>query len=577
MCGIAVAINWEGADGAVRSLIAGILHRGDVTDPLVAPLKNVAMCTRRLRIVDARQGVQPQASFDERLLVSLNGEIYNHAELRREMEQLGVPFRTESDTEVLANALQVWGAQALKRLVGMYAFVAIDVATGEFLAARDPFGVKPLYLIQSGKGFLFCSEIKPLLDTVAEGEVMLLPPGYLLTRNFCRQFYQLPQPAEPGMGSPEKLDAILAEAVRSRIPPDMKAAALFSGGIDSTLMMHYARRHQPDMPGYIIASRDAPDIRYARHYADMTGLDMREIPFEAQSAETLPLLETVAAVAEAFEPAIVRPALYGYLISRRIHQDGYRVALCGEGADELFAGYGPLEHVFAQSNALGRNVQEQCLSMMHRANLQRVDRCSMRFELEIREPFLDLALVEYACGLDASALLKRVDGLPRGFLLDPTSGTFRSDRASETPLTDAALRALAAVDGQDVTYTCAPPGEGRRLALDRDDDGVFDRDEIDHGSDPNNPRDPFLETPTPTVTVTPTVPPTATATKTPGVLPGDADCNDVLNTADPRAAAHAAFDRRAQAMCDADCTKDGKVTAADFTCIIQLLGAATPE
>lgn len=414
MCGIAVAINWDGAETAVRNLIAGILHRGDITDPVASPRNNVAMCTRRLRIVDARLGVQPQTSFDGRLLVSFNGEIYNHAELRRELEQLGVPFRTESDTEVLANALQVWGAAALKRFVGMYAFVAVDVATGEFLAARDPFGVKPLYLIQSGTGFLFCSEIKPLLDTVAEGEVMLLPPGYLLTRNFCRQFYQLPQSANPGMGSPEKLDAILAEAVRSRIPPDMKAAALFSGGIDSTLMMHYARRHQPDMPGYIIASHDAPDIGYARQYADMTGLDMREIPFEAQSAETLPLLETVAAVAEAFEPAIVRPALYGYLISRRIDQDGYRVALCGEGADELFAGYGPLEHVFAQSNALGRNVQEQCLSMMHRANLQRVDRCSMRFELEIREPFLDLTLVEYACGLDASALLKTVDGLPRG-------------------------------------------------------------------------------------------------------------------------------------------------------------------
>ena len=414
MCGIAVAVNWNGAETAVRSLIAGILHRGDITDPLVSPLKDIAMCTRRLRIVDAQQGVQPQSSFDGRLLVSFNGEIYNHAELRREMEQLGVPFRTQSDTEVLANALQVWGAQALKRLVGMYAFVAVDTATGEFLAARDPFGVKPLYLIQSGASFLFCSEIKPLLDTAPEGDVMLLPPGYLLTRNFCRQFYQLSTPAALGAGSPQELDAILAEAVLSRIPPDMPAAALFSGGIDSTLMMHYARRHQPAMPGYIIAGRDAPDYRYARCYADLSGLDMREVAFEAQNAGTLPLLETVAATAEAFEPAIVRPALYGYLISQRIHQDGYRVALCGEGADELFAGYGPLEHVFAQGNALGRDVREQCLSMMHRANLQRVDRCSMRFELEIREPFLDLRLVEYACGLDAGALLKTVDGLPRG-------------------------------------------------------------------------------------------------------------------------------------------------------------------
>jgi asparagine synthase (glutamine-hydrolysing) len=414
MCGIAVAINWETADAIVRRMVDGILHRGDITDPLVSPGKDIAMCTRRLRIVDARQGAQPQASFDGRLLVSFNGEIYNHAELRQELEKLGVPFRTQSDTEVLANALQVWGAHALKRLVGMYAFVAIDAATGEFLAARDPFGVKPLYLIQSGARFLFCSEIKPLLEASPEGDAMLLPPGYLLTRNFCSQFYQLPQPANFGAGSPQVLDAILSEAVRLRIPPDLPAAALFSGGIDSTLMMHYARRHQPRMPGYIIAGQGAPDYRYAREYADTTGLDMREVKFDAQGSETLSLLDTVAQTVEAFEPAIVRPGLYGYLISRRIHADGFRVALCGEGADELFAGYGPLEHAFAQDNALGRNVREQCLSMMHRANLQRVDRCSMRFELEIREPFLDLALVEYAYGLDTTALLKTVDGLPRG-------------------------------------------------------------------------------------------------------------------------------------------------------------------
>jgi asparagine synthase (glutamine-hydrolysing) len=414
MCGIAVAINWDDAEAVVWRLIAGILHRGDITDPLVMPQKDTAMCTRRLRIVDARQGQQPQASFDGRLLVSFNGEIYNHVELRRELEKLGVPFRTENDTEVLANALQVWGAQALKRIIGMFAFVAVDTATGEFLAARDPFGVKPLYLIQSGTRFLFCSEIKPLLDASPDGEVLLLPPGYLLTRNFCRQFYQLPQPETLGAGSTKALDEILSEAVRLRMPPDLPAAGLFSGGIDSTLMMHYARRHQPQMPGYIIAGPDAPDYRYAREYANTTGLDMREVKFDPQSAETLPLLEIVAQTAEAFEPAIVRPALYGYLISRRIHEDGFRVALCGEGADELFAGYAPLEHAFAQNNVLGRNVQEQCLSMMHRANLQRVDRCSMRFELEIREPFLDLALVEYACGLDTSALLKSVDGFPRG-------------------------------------------------------------------------------------------------------------------------------------------------------------------
>lgn len=414
MCGIAVAVDWHDADGAVRGLIQGILHRGDVTDPLISPRPDIAMCTRRLRIVDADHGVQPMASFDGRLLIAFNGEIYNHAELRGELEKSGIPFRTASDTEVLVNALQVWGAAALKRIRGMFAFVVVDTETGEFLAARDPFGVKPLYLIQSGKSFLFCSEIQPLLEAVPDAEVMLLPPGYLLTRDFCRQFYHLPLSASPGQGSARTLDGILDEAVRVRIPPKLPFATLFSGGIDSTLVTHYARRYRPDMPAYIIAGRDAPDYRYARAFADATKLDLHEVAFEAQSHETLALLETVTQSIEAFEPAIVRPALYGYLVAERIHHDGFRVALCGEGADELFAGYGPLEHSFAQGNALGRHVQEQCLSMMHRANLQRVDRTGMRFELEIREPFLDLDLVNYAARLDASALLATVDGLPQG-------------------------------------------------------------------------------------------------------------------------------------------------------------------
>src|SRR5580692_9017000 len=127
MCGLAVAIDWPGAESVVRQLLPGILRRGDITDPLVSPRADTAMCTRRLRIVDGDRAVQPQASFDGRLVVSFNGEIYNYRELRRELVALGVKFKTESDTEVLANALQVWGHKALQRIVGMYAFVAIDI------------------------------------------------------------------------------------------------------------------------------------------------------------------------------------------------------------------------------------------------------------------------------------------------------------------------------------------------------------------------------------------------------------------------------------------------------------------
>ena len=409
MCGIAVAVHWDDAETAVRRVIAGMLHRGDVTDPLVNVGNKTAMCTRRLRIVDAAHGAQPQASFDERFLVSLNGEIYNHNELRSELTALGVPFRTECDTEVVANVLRMWGPNGIKRLAGMYAFVAVDTETDEFLAARDPFGVKPLYLIQSEStdGFLFCSEIGPLLKATETGNVLLLPPGHMMTRNFCGRHYKLPSSTKTNAASPQELDRVLSEAVRIRVPPNLPLAALFSGGIDSTLIVHYARRFQPTMPGYIAVGRNAPDYAYAKRYADHTGLDLREVEFDVTRASALSLVKAVVGVVETFEPAAVRPSLHTYLLSQRIHQDGFRVALCGEGADELFAGYEPLEEAFAQAKGLGRNVQKQCLGMMHRANLQRVDRCSMRFQLEIREPFLDQSVVGFACDLDESTLLKR--------------------------------------------------------------------------------------------------------------------------------------------------------------------------
>src|SRR3974390_122047 len=121
MCGIAVALGWPEAEMAVARLIGGIRHRGDVSDPVFAPRPNTAMATRRLRIVDAERAVQPQLSYDGRLAVSFNGGIYNHAGLRAELEQAGARFATNSDTEVLGNALRLWGHHAPRRLNGHHA------------------------------------------------------------------------------------------------------------------------------------------------------------------------------------------------------------------------------------------------------------------------------------------------------------------------------------------------------------------------------------------------------------------------------------------------------------------------
>jgi asparagine synthase (glutamine-hydrolysing) len=416
MCGFAVAIDCSDAVAVVEGLVQGILHRGDVTDPVVSPRPRTAMCTRRLRIVDGDRAVQPQLSFDGRLAVAFNGELYNHQELRRELSAAGIAFRTESDTEVLANALQVWGEDAPSRFAGMYAFVAIDIATGEFIAARDPYGVKPLYLIQGDDGLYFCSEIRPLLKTIDSGDVMLLPPGHMLSSLNCGPFKSPIRQPQDGFSQScvLTLDRLLAEAVRTRVPSDLPVATMFSGGIDSTLVAHYARRFRPDAPGYFVGDFDAPDHRFAQEYADRTGLDLRRITLPPESDAMLALVDQAVAVSESFEPNLIRGAVCSLAVAERMHQDGFRVALCGEGADELFCGYPPLELAFHEGNDEGRPIRAECLDLMHRVSLQRVDRCSMRFQVETREPFLDPSVAAYALNLDSTALVRQVDGLPRG-------------------------------------------------------------------------------------------------------------------------------------------------------------------
>jgi asparagine synthase (glutamine-hydrolysing) len=298
----------------------------------------------------------------------------------------------------------------------MYAFVAIDIDSGQFLAARDPFGVKPLYLIQSETGFLFCSEIRPLLSAVEDGDVLLLPPGHLLTRTKCARFksFEVDPAQATAPSDPAKLDRLLAAAVHCRIPPDLPFALMFSGGIDSTLVAHYSGQVRPEAPAYFLGDPNSPDYAHAERYAGMTGLDLRCVALDSAGFDTPKLIREIAMVTETFEPEVIRGSLCTYLLSQRIKQDGFRVALCGDGADELFAGYLPLELAYADGNVAGAFVRNQHLGTINKTCLQRNDRCGMRFQLEVREPFFDLSVVEYALGLDSTALVEEVNGEARG-------------------------------------------------------------------------------------------------------------------------------------------------------------------
>ena len=182
-----------------------------------------------------------------------------------------------------------------------------------------------------------------------------------------------------------------------------KTAVAFSGGIDSTLIAHYARQFRPEAPGYFVGGMNAPDYRFAAAYADQTGYDLRLVPFDPRSDEAFAMIDQVVEVTESFEPNLIRGAVCSLAAAQHMHRDGFRVALCGEGADELFCGYAPLEVAFHESAAEGQPIRDECLDLMNRVSLQRVDRCSMRYQVETREPFLDPAVVKYALNLDVSA------------------------------------------------------------------------------------------------------------------------------------------------------------------------------
>ena len=209
------------------------------------------------------------------------------------------------------------------------------------------------------------------------------------------------------------LDGILSEAVRLRLPADLPVATLFSGGIDRRWSRITRANTAPRRRATSSATRNRRTYRYAADYTATNRLRPAHGAVRSGERGSSAPIDEVVDVTEFFEPNLIRGAVCSLEASRRMHEDGFRVALCGEGADELFCGYPPLEIAFQTADE-GRPIRDECLDLMHRVSLQRVDRCSMRHQVETREPFLDPAVVNYALGFDPPALVGEVGGLPRG-------------------------------------------------------------------------------------------------------------------------------------------------------------------
>lgn len=375
MCGIAGFWNLRSgrpADPAVLRAMAGsIRHRGPDEDGFHVD-GSLGLGMRRLRVVDPEGGHQPMPNEDGTVHVVFNGEIYNHAGLRRELESAGHRFRTRSDTEAIVHAWEEWGPRCVERFNGMFALAVWDARARRLFLARDRLGIKPLYVWDGPEGIVFASELKAVVavpwvplewdlaavDDFLTWEYVPAPASIVAgVRKLPQATTLLIDPARPTPVHAEywRLDAGTAAAapaaagdmadslrermqlaVRRRLMADVPLGAFLSGGIDSSIIVGLMSRETPGQVRTFslgFEDRSYDELRYARTVAEHFGTKHRE---ERVTPDIVSLADSLAGFYD--EPFGDVSAFPTFLISSLARQE-VTVALSGDGGDELFAGY----------------------------------------------------------------------------------------------------------------------------------------------------------------------------------------------------------------------------------------------
>jgi asparagine synthase (glutamine-hydrolysing) len=362
ICGIA-STNSSGITDRVAAMSATLVHRGPDSSGEFSD-EGVALAARRLSIIDLETGDQPVANENGTVHVIQNGEIYNYRDLRRELERAGHSFRTQGDTEVLLHLYEEHGDRFAERLRGMFAIAIWDASHRRLVLARDRFGIKPLYYRHADNELAFASELRALprgeidLDALEAflafnsipapltifREIRKLPAGHLLIweddRLELRRFAR-PAPLEELREDEEaelveELRSRLRDSVRAHLVSDVTVGVLLSGGVDSAFLAALAAEESAEpLRTFSIGfeERSFDELAGARLVAERYGTQHQELVLRPDAALLLP------ALADAFdEPFADSSALPTYLVSQLAAND-VKVALSGEGGDELFGGY----------------------------------------------------------------------------------------------------------------------------------------------------------------------------------------------------------------------------------------------
>ncbi len=381
----------------------------------------------RLAIVDPAGGSQPLLSADGALALAVNGEIYNHVALKRELAQ-PYAFQTESDCEVI-NALyrecEAAGsgpAGLLNRLNGIFAFALWDSAKGRAIIARDPIGVVPLYWGHDAEGRLrVASEMKALADDCAD--VAQFPPGhwYDSASGQLAKYYERPwrdYAAVEGVEVPlAELREAFEAAVHRQLMTDVPYGVLLSGGLDSSLVAAVAARYArhriedgdrseawwPRLHSFAIGLKGSPDLAAAKVAADMLGTVHHG--FEYTFEEGLDALPEVIRHIETYDVTTIRASTPMFLLARRIKAMGVKMVLSGEGSDEVFGGY-----LYFHKAPNAREFHEELvrkLDALSNYDCLRANKSMMAWGVEPRVPFLDREFLDVAMRMDAAHKMVR--------------------------------------------------------------------------------------------------------------------------------------------------------------------------
>lgn len=420
MCGIVGIFKIKSQSEELRNkalrMAQKIRHRGPDWSGIYTG-GSAILAHERLSIVDPQSGGQPLYSPNRKQILAVNGEIYNHREIRTRYAGR-YEFRTGSDCEVILALYQDKGIHFLEELNGIFAFALYDEERDEFLIARDPIGVIPLYIGHDADGTIYvASELKALEGFCDEYEPFLPGHYFYSKEGKMKQWYTRDwtdyEAVKDNPASVTDLHDALEEAVHRQLMSDVPYGVLLSGGLDSSVISSIAKKYAtkrietdgasdawwPQLHSFAIGLKGAPDLIKAREVAEYIGTVHHEINYTIQ--EGLDALRDVIYFIETYDVTTVRASTPMYLLGRVIKSMGIKMVLSGEGADEIFGGY-LYFHKAPDARAFHDETVRK-LSKLYLYDCLRANKSLSAWGVEGRVPFLDKEFLDVAMRLNPKA------------------------------------------------------------------------------------------------------------------------------------------------------------------------------